>query len=65
MIIYVVVIARSRAQYGKYFHSFSYFATYFTILYASEIIAKCEKRGKYLPILHGQRAITTLSLNGC
>ena len=26
-------------------------------------IAKYEKRGKYFPILHEQRAITTLSLN--
>ena len=29
---YVVVVARGRAQYGKYFLSFSYFATYFTSL---------------------------------
>ena len=29
----------------------------------SEIIAKYEKRGKYLPILQKQRVITTLSLN--
>ena len=29
---YVVVIARGRVQYGKYFLSFSYFATYFTSL---------------------------------
>ena len=28
--IYIVVIARCRVQYGKYFPSFSYFATYFT-----------------------------------
>ena len=27
---YVIVIVRSRVQYGKYFPSFSYFATYFT-----------------------------------
>ena len=32
---------------------------------ASEIIAKYEKQGKYLAILHGQRAITALSLNAC
>ena len=31
----------------------------------SEIIAKYEKRGKYLPILHEQREITTLLLNAC
>ena len=41
---YVVVIARCRVQYGKYFPSFSYFATYLT--------AKYEIREKYLPILH-------------
>ena len=29
---YVVVIARCRVQYGKYFPSFSYFAIYFTRL---------------------------------
>ena len=39
-------------SYGKYFPSFSYFATYFTSLQASEITAKYEKQGKYLPILH-------------
>ena len=44
--ISVVVIARCQVQYGKYFPSFSYFATYF------EIIAKYEKRRKYLTILH-------------
>ena len=49
---YVVVIVWCRVQYGKYFPSFSYFVTYFTSLWASEIIAKYEKRGKYLPILH-------------
>ena len=42
--ILVLVIVRCRVQYGKYFPSFSYFATYLT--------AKYEKRGKYLPILH-------------
>ena len=46
---YVVVIARCRVQYGKYFPHFSYFATYFTSLYVSEITAKYEKRGKYSP----------------
>ena len=46
---YVVVIARCRVQYGKYFPSFSYFATYFTSLQVSEITAKYEKRGKYFP----------------
>ena len=40
----VVVMAWRRVQNGKYFPSFSYFAT--------QIIAKYEKRGKYLPILH-------------
>ena len=47
--VYVVIIARCRVQYGKYFPSFSYFATY----YNSKIwiTAKYEKRGKYLPIL--------------
>ena len=49
---YVVVIAPCRVQHGKYFLSFSYFATYFTSFWASEIIAKYEKQGKYLPILH-------------
>ena len=39
-------------QCGIYFPSFSYAATYFTSSYASEIIAKYEKGGKYLPILH-------------
>ena len=34
-------------QYGKYFPSFSYFATF-----ATEIKAKYEKQGKYLPILY-------------
>ena len=38
-------------QYGKYFPSFSYFATFLTSLQASEIIAKYEKLGKYLSIL--------------
>ena len=49
---YVRVIAWCRVQYGKYFPSFSYFATYLTSLSASEIIKNCKKRGKYLPILH-------------
>ena len=49
--LYVVVIARCRMQYGKYFPSFSYFATYFTSLYANGIIATYQKREKYLPIL--------------
>ena len=44
---YLVVIARCRVQYGKYFPSLLYFATYFTSLYASEITTKYEKRGKY------------------
>ena len=44
----VVVITRCWVQYGKYFPSFSYFATYFMSLWASEIIAKYEKREKYL-----------------
>ena len=35
-----------RVQYGKYFPSCSYFATYLCI------IAEYEKQGKYLPILH-------------
>ena len=30
--LYLVVIARCRVQYGKYFPSFSYFGTYFTSL---------------------------------
>ena len=46
---YVAVIARCRVQYGKYF---LIFCSLFTSLCASEIIAKYEKRGKYLPILH-------------
>ena len=50
--LYVVVIARCRVQYRKYFPSSSYFATYFTSIYVSEIIVKYEKRVKYLPILH-------------
>ena len=41
----VVVIAKWPVKYGKYFPSFSYFVTYF------EIIAKYDKRGKYLLIL--------------
>ena len=45
---YVAVIVRCRMQYGKYF---LIFCSLFTSLYASEIIAKYEKRGKYLPIL--------------
>ena len=49
---YAVVIAPCGVQNGKYFPSFSYFATYFRSLYASEITAKYEKRGKYLTILH-------------
>ena len=43
---YVVVVPRCKGQHRKCFLNFSYFATYF----ASEIIAKYEKRGKYLPI---------------
>ena len=49
---FVVVIAQCRVQYGKYFPSFSYFATYFTSLQVSEITAKYGKQGKYGPILH-------------
>ena len=52
MYVVLVVIAWCRVQYGKYFASFPYFATYFTSLQASEIVAKYEKRGKYLSILH-------------
>ena len=37
---------------GKHFPSFSYFATCFTSLQASEITAKYEKQPKYLPILY-------------
>ena len=48
--LYVVVIARCRMQYGKYFPSSSYFATYFSY-FCNEITAKYEKLGKYLPIL--------------
>ena len=58
---------RTASQYRKYFPSFSYFATsiitrlhyyyfnyYYTSLEASGIviIAKYQKRGKYLSILH-------------
>ena len=43
MYMYVVVIAWCRVQYGKYFWSFSCFATYFMSLQASEIKAKYEK----------------------
>ena len=39
-------MALCRVQYGKYFPSCSYFATYLCI------IAEYEKQGKYLPILH-------------
>ena len=42
--LYVDVIARCRVEYGKYFPRFSYFA-------AILLLAKYEKRGKYLPIL--------------
>ena len=41
----------SRVQYWEYFPSFSYFATYLTFRRV-KIIAKYEKGGKYLPILH-------------
>ena len=44
---------KMRVHYGKYCSRFSYFATYFTSLYVSEIIANYEKREKYLLILHG------------
>ena len=46
--LHVVAIPRCRVQCGKYFSS----SSYFTSLQTSEIIAKYEKRGKYLPILH-------------
>ena len=59
---YVVVIVRCRVQYGKYFTSFSYFATYFASHSASEITAKYEKRGKYFPILHEATCDNYLSL---
>ena len=49
---YVVVIARCRVQYGKYFPSLSYFITYFMSLQVSEIIEKYERRRNYFPILH-------------
>ena len=39
-----------RVQNGNYFPRFSYFATYFTSLWGSEIKAKYEKWVKYLPI---------------
>ena len=41
----VVAIARCCVQYGKYYPHFSYFASFFTSLYTSEIIAKYEKLG--------------------
>ena len=40
-LLYALVIARFRGQYGQYFFG------YFTILYATEMKAKYEKRGKY------------------
>ena len=58
VIQYVAVIARCRVQYGKYFLSFSFSATYL-------ITAKYEKRGKYLPKSQEATSITTLSLNAC
>ena len=48
---YVVFIARCRVQYGKYFPSFSHFATY---MRSEENICQYCTR---------QRVITTLSLN--
>ena len=52
--ILVLVIVRCRVQYGKYFPSFSYFATYFTTL-LKNVCQYCTR----------QRAIITLSLNVC
>ena len=48
----LVKINMSSAVIWEIFPSFSYFATYFTSLQASEIIAKYEKRGNLLPILN-------------
>ena len=42
--VFVVVIARYRVEFEKYFPSFSDFATYLT--------AKYEKQGKYMQISH-------------
>ena len=44
--VFAVVVARCRMQYGRYFPSFSHFATY------QKNNRKDEKQGKYLPILH-------------
>ena len=48
-LIYAVVTARCRVQYGKYSPSFSQFLKF---LQWTEVITKYKKRGKYLPILH-------------
>ena len=43
---HVLDIVQCRVLYDKYFTSFSYVGTYFTSLWASEIIAKLQKRVK-------------------
>ena len=48
----LAVIAQCQVQHGKIIPSFFYFATYSTTLWANEMIAKYEKRGKYMSILH-------------
>ena len=61
---YVLVVARFRVQYAKYFTSFSYFAPCVKSLQASEIKTKYEKSLKHFPVLHkaDERSITSLSL---
>ena len=49
ILIYELVIARFRVQYGNIFRVSHILMTYFTSLYASEIKAKYVKRGKYQP----------------
>ena len=63
-VAYVLVIARRRVQFGKYFRSFSYFAIYFTSLLTAEIlIQKNVGNGGYIcHITRGCFAITSLSL---
>ena len=63
-IIYVAVIVRCRVQYGKYFSSFSYFATYYAFRRVKEqqYMRNEENICQYCT---RQRVITTLSLNAC
>ena len=57
---YVLVIARHRVQYGKYFPSFSNFAIYLKYLRNNSKIR--ETRKIFANIVRGQSAISSLSL---